>query len=170
MTSPPFHPALGLIALACSIVACGNNDKAVSNSAELGASGSAGVSFVSVPDSSFIAAPTECDAAVEATVPTATCVPSIPNVSYRKDVAPILSGCTGELCHGPWTRENTVGVAATECCDGRRLIAIGHADESYLVQKIDGAHALCAGFSMPINSTLNATIIRSWVCAGAPDN
>jgi hypothetical protein len=102
-----------------------------------------------------------------------TCAATVPGVSFARDVAPVLGGCTGELCHGPWYYSNTVNVPAPECCDGRKLIWPGHPERSYLLQKLIGSSDLCAGSSMPLDYSLDQPTldaIASWICLGAPNN
>jgi hypothetical protein len=95
------------------------------------------------------------------------------DVSFATDVQPILSGCTGELCHGPWLYASVVGKAATECCDGRLLVAPGDPAHSYLLDKIR-AHDLCRGAPMPLGlpplPDAKAQAIADWICLGAPKN
>jgi hypothetical protein len=95
-------------------------------------------------------------------------------VSYTTDVAPIFAQrCNGELCHVTPTRASLVGVPASECCDGRLLVAPGDAAGSYLVDKLTG-HALCSGGRMPLAepalADADVATIVGWICAGAPAN
>lgn len=91
---------------------------------------------------------------------------------YATDVAPILAGCTGEICHQAWTIATTVGVPSTECCD-RALVAPGDPNASYLVDKIEGRD-LCSGSRMPYGKAplpgADIEKIVAWVCAGAKDD
>ncbi len=94
-------------------------------------------------------------------------------VSYMNDVAHILANCQGEACHASPSRATTVGVPAYECCDGRPLIDPGNANQSYLLDKIEGRD-LCLGARMPFNlpplPASEILAIKRWVCEGAPDN
>ena len=92
-------------------------------------------------------------------------------VDYTTQVAPIV-GCTGELCHSPWTAATLVNQRAAECCDGRSLVMPGNAAESYLIDKVTGTN-LCAGGQMPLFSTPLAdaqvqTLSCAGFCEGAP--
>lgn len=94
-------------------------------------------------------------------------------VSFATDVQPILSGCTGELCHGPWLYASVVGKLATECCDGRLLVAPGDPARSYLLDKVR-AHDLCKGAPMPLGfpplPDAKIQAIADWICLGALKN
>jgi hypothetical protein len=98
------------------------------------------------------------------------CAPSNPGVRFQTDVLPVFRGCSGELCHAPWSYGTTVGVMSTECCDRRPIVDPGHPDDSYLVQKIRGVD-LCGNSSKM--GDVPPDVIRSiedWICLGAPDN
>ncbi len=100
----------------------------------------------------------------------AGCTPSNPNVQFRTDVLPVFRGCSGELCHAPWSYGATVGIASAECCDRRKLVDPGNPSGSYLVQKIRGVD-LCGNSSKM--GDVPVDVIRSiedWICLGAPDN
>jgi hypothetical protein len=93
---------------------------------------------------------------------------------YAAEVAPIFAqSCNGELCHLAPTRSSLVGVTASECCDGRLLVAPGDAAQSYLVDKIRG-HDLCSGGQMPLGQApltdAEQLAIVRWICAGALDD
>ena len=65
-----------------------------------------------------------------------------------------------------------VDVTATECSDGRKRVAPGNPDQSYLMDKLQGID-LCFGTKMPKTGTVSAadlTTIANWICAGAPNN
>jgi hypothetical protein len=92
--------------------------------------------------------------------------------TYTNDVALILGqNCNGELCHPPPVYDTLVGVVATECCDGRLVVAPGNAAQSYLLDKLEG-HDLCAGGRMPLAkpplADEDVLTVRRWICAGAP--
>ncbi len=91
-------------------------------------------------------------------------------VTYEQAGA-ILAGCTGEICHGPWTHDTVVGVPATQCCDGRFLVQPGNAAASYLIDKASG-HDMCQGARMPFDlpplpDAETLTLVQ-WICEGAP--
>jgi hypothetical protein len=92
---------------------------------------------------------------------------------FAKDVGPILAGCTGELCHLPPGRADLVGVLATECCDGRLLVAPFDAAHSYVLDKVNGTN-LCYGGRMPFDAPplggADTDAIVRWICAGALDD
>jgi hypothetical protein len=65
-----------------------------------------------------------------------------------------------------------VGVAASECSDGRQRVLKGDAVKSYLIQKLTGTN-MCSGTPMPKTGSLSGSqvaLIGSWICAGAPNN
>jgi hypothetical protein len=105
---------------------------------------------------------------------TATCTDT--PVSYQHDVVPLIGHCGGEQCHGgigqSWQYASLVGVATTECHDGRELVVPGDPANSYLIQKLEGAH-LCMGVRMPIGGALSQPqidTIATWICQGADNN
>jgi hypothetical protein len=98
------------------------------------------------------------------------CVARDQGVSYQRDIAPVLRGCTGELCHVPWSYPAIVNVAATECCDGRKIIAPGDPGHSYLLQKIRGVDLCGNSVKMANISASTARLIEDWICAGAREN
>lgn len=106
----------------------------------------------------------------------ALCVPSR-HVSYKDDVEPVFkANCSGEVCHnGTWgggrAYESLVGVRASECCDGRKLVLPGNPNLSYVVQKLKGID-LCAGGRMPFNRQIadgDVATLTDWICEGAPN-
>lgn len=116
------------------------------------------------------------DAASEATAP--TCTPSRTDVHFAADVQPILTGCSGEICHNaswgganPWP--TLVGQRSRECCDGRKLVDPDNPDGSYVLQKLEN-HDLCGGRRMPLDQTplSNAKLqtLYDWICLGALDD
>ncbi len=109
----------------------------------------------------------------DATVP--SCTPSRTDVHFGRDVRPILTACSGEICHvaqwaGPDPWPTMVGKPARECCDGRKIVDPGNPDGSYLLQKLED-HDLCAGRQMPYDQTPLATdklqTLYDWICLGA---
>lgn len=153
------------------LVACARKNERSPPAADAGASSlypSTGpVSSYSCTDSGADAGASMADAG-------APCVPTR-SVSYTRDVAPIFTACSGELCHnetwgGPRPVQNLVKVRSTECCDGRLLVNPKHPDQSYMLQKLRGVN-LCAGQKMPASGTLSAASLETltaWVCEGAP--
>lgn len=108
------------------------------------------------------------------------------NVSFAKDVAPILSSaCTSAGCHsGMKPKEDLsldatkayadlVGVTASQCGGQRKLVVPGSPSSSYLMQKLLGV-GVCTGTQMPKagqslpQQQLDA--ISAWICSGAPNN
>jgi hypothetical protein len=101
------------------------------------------------------------------------------------DVQPIFtSTCALTGCHGGVKPQenmllsagnaykNLVNVPAAEC-SGRMRVVPSDVNSSYLMDKLTGKN-LCTGSQMPKTgsslpaSQLNA--VRSWICAGAPNN
>jgi hypothetical protein len=94
-------------------------------------------------------------------------------VDYATQVAPILGRCWGEVCHNfkaPESIGALIGAPADECCDQRELIAPGHPERSYLVDKLQGQR-LCYGTRMPQDraplADADLAIIQAWICQGA---
>jgi hypothetical protein len=140
-----------------------------SSSQASGAGGAGGLSL-----GSAIGGGPSCDGGVgDAAIDAADAAPcdASSDVSYSATVAPILSGCTGELCHAAWTRTLLVGRRSKECCDGRFLVVPGDPAQSYVVDKI-GDHDLCGASSpMPLGgpalSSGDIRAISDWICLGA---
>ncbi len=112
------------------------------------------------------AAPPDVDAATVDPL----CTTTMPTVSFAKDVAPILVGCTGEICHASWTYNTLVGRESTACCDHRWLILPGQASSSHVVQALNGIGCVPR---MPLGGELpesSIATITAWVCQGALDN
>jgi hypothetical protein len=97
-------------------------------------------------------------------------MPTNSGVQFQMDVLPVFRGCSGELCHSPWTYRTTVNVTSTECCDERKIIDPGNPGGSYLVQKVRGVD-LC-GNSGKMGDLAPSVVqaIEDWICLGAPDN
>ena len=98
-------------------------------------------------------------------------------VHFSTDVQPTFDGrCGGLECHGFWRNRwimEWVNVAAPGCSDGRKYVAPGDPDHSYLVDKLLGRN-LCSGQRMPrLGNPLSAddmNKIVSWICAGAQND
>jgi hypothetical protein len=95
------------------------------------------------------------------------------HVDYAMQVAPILATCRGEVCHDFSESSNVrafIAAPADECCNRRELIAPGHPERSYLVDKLRGQR-LCYGARMPLNraslTDVQLSLIQSWICQGA---
>lgn len=94
------------------------------------------------------------------------------SVDYAQDVAPILSRCSGEVCHHFGTADVRawIGASADECCNQRELIAPGRPERSYLIDKLEGQR-LCAGERMPLDrpplATGDIAVLKGWICGGA---
>ena len=101
----------------------------------------------------------------------AACNQSAGQVSYARDVAPVLAGCSGEVCHAPWDRGTLVNQPSHSCCDRRLLVDPYHPSFSLLTQALTGIDS-CVG-TMPQGGHLAAPAIQAmtaWVCQGALDN
>ncbi len=99
------------------------------------------------------------------------CDPNAASVSYSRDIAPVLAGCSGEVCHAPWDYGTLVNQPSRACCDRRLLVAPDHPSFSLLTQALTGIDS-CVG-TMPQNGQLAPAEIRTminWVCQGAQDN
>jgi hypothetical protein len=103
---------------------------------------------------------------------TGTCAGAA-RVDYATEVAPILAGCHGEVCHDfsqPSGIEAFIGTPADECCNQRELIAPGHPEQSYLLDKLAGKK-LCYGARMPLNlpplADADLRTLHDWICGGA---
>ena len=107
-------------------------------------------------------------------------------VSFSADVEPLLAGsCTNAGCHaGPVPKAGLslaagtshgelIGVKASQCTDGRMLVAPSSPGGSYILDKLLGTN-MCKGSLMPkagqrLPQAQIATI-AAWICSGAPDN
>jgi hypothetical protein len=94
-------------------------------------------------------------------------------VDYVAQVEPILAGCYGETCHDFSRRssvEALVGAPADECCNQRALVAPGHPEQSYLIDKLEGKR-LCYGARMPLGRSplpaADIATLAAWICQGA---
>jgi hypothetical protein len=105
------------------------------------------------------------------------------SVDFTSDVAPVLaSNCTNAGCHaGNRPKEGLdlseakayaelVNVQADQCNDGRLLVAPGHPEQSYLIQKMLGVN-MCSGSQMPKAGVSipaeDLEAITAWICQGA---
>jgi hypothetical protein len=130
------------------------------------------------PDGAFRLPNGTCDASapddglapVDAAEDSGTCTVTNPNVRFQLDVLPVFQGCSGELCHAPWSYPTTVNVVAAECCDRRKIIEPGNPGGSYLLQKIRGIDLCGNSGKMGDVSPKAAQNIQDWICSGAPDN
>ena len=169
----PWRFALGagisLVGLACA-----------PNDANLAASNDAwGPGIIVSPDGGFRIPDFACDGSAsehETTEPpdapreTGGCIVQNRNVRFQTDVLPVFGGCSGELCHAPWTYRTTVGITSTECCDQRRIVDPGNPGGSYLLQKIRGIDLCGNSGKMGDVSPAVANAIADWICLGALDN
>lgn len=111
------------------------------------------------------------------------CIGCGPRVSFTADVQPILTaGCTNN-CHSGRRPAGGLGLEAavsyaelvnvTSTCNGRKHVAPGSPDTSYLVNKLTGV-GMCAGSIMPKTDArlpqAQIDLIRAWICQGAPKN
>jgi hypothetical protein len=94
-------------------------------------------------------------------------------VTYSGDIAPLLEGCTGELCHVAPTYATLVGARSKECCGSRVLVEPGAPSASYLLNKLQGSD-MCGGERMPRGGTplsdAQISLIVRFICEGAPDD
>jgi len=102
----------------------------------------------------------------------ASCADSA-SVDYATQVAPILATCQGEVCHDfsdLSTVRAFIDAPSDECCNQRELIAPGHPERSYLLDKLRGRR-LCYGGRMPLNRSALApadlVTLEAWICQGA---
>ena len=99
------------------------------------------------------------------------CDPNATQVSYARDVAPVLAGCQGDVCHAPWTRDTLVNRRSQACCDMRLLVDPNHPSSSLLTQSLTGINSCIP--MMPLGGQLNTPTVQAiinWVCQGALDN
>jgi len=99
------------------------------------------------------------------------CDPNAVTVSYTKDIAPVLAGCWGEVCHAAWNYDSLVNQRSSTCCDRRFLVAPYHPSTSLLTQSLTGVDS-CVG-TMPQDGHLETPEIQAmiaWVCQGALNN
>lgn len=113
------------------------------------------------------------------------CVSCGTGVSFANNIQPIFTAsCAGSLCHAGNTPaagmslvsgqaySNLVG-AASDCPDARPRVTAGLPDNSYLINKLTGMN-MCRGGQMPLRSPAlsmaQIDLVRSWICAGAPNN
>jgi hypothetical protein len=116
-----------------------------------------------------------------------------PRVSFRRDVAPVLTtSCSTRSCHGGMRapllgsyddarelRASLLGVVAEER-PAHTYVRPGHPEESYLMEKIEGhlSNDACVdhdcGDQMPLDnpplSPASREAIRAWIAQGAADN
>ena len=66
-----------------------------------------------------------------------------------------------------------VNVRSSSCVDGRLRVRPRSADQSYLLNKLEGVN-LCGGGQMPLRGAALApdqiAMFRRWICHGAPNN
>ncbi len=96
------------------------------------------------------------------------CTSALPHVSYINDVLPLLSGCSGEVCHASWDYGNTVNQHSIACCDHRWLVLPGQPSASHIIQAVRGIGACVP--QMPDDGALTESSVNklvAWVCQGA---
>lgn len=99
------------------------------------------------------------------------CDPNAAQISYSRDIAPVLAGCSGEVCHAPWDYGTLVNQPSHSCCDRRLLVDPYHPSTSLLTQALTGVDS-CVG-TMPQDGHLATPEIQAmtaWVCQGALNN
>jgi hypothetical protein len=104
-------------------------------------------------------------------------------VSFAGQVQPIFNaGCTTN-CHSGNRPAGGLSLAAgaayaelvnvTSTCDGRKQVAPGAPEASYLINKLTGM-GMCAGSVMPKMggelAGVEIDVIRRWICQGAVKN
>ena len=100
-----------------------------------------------------------------------SCIPGV-HRDFATDVAPLFSGCNGEICHsfGAGAIASQIGVPASECCNAIAIIDPGHPESSYLLNKLSG-QGLCQGDRMPLGRAPfngdDLQVISDWICQGA---
>jgi hypothetical protein len=106
-----------------------------------------------------------------ASAPDPLCDPNAAQVSYSRDIAPVLAGCSGEVCHAPWDYGTIVNQPSRACCDRRFLVAPFYPSFSLVTQSLTGIDS-CVG-TMPQGghlATAEIQAITAWVCQGALNN
>jgi hypothetical protein len=104
-------------------------------------------------------------------------------VSFARDVQPIFAdNCVTGACHGGVMPQEglslepgeafdaLVAVTATQCTDGRKRVAPGDPQHSYVMDKLLGIDMCGQGAQMPKGKDLpeeDMAIISRWICAGA---
>ena len=89
------------------------------------------------------------------------CDPNAAQVSYARDVAPVLAGCSGEVCHAAWNYDSLVNQPSRACCDRRLLVAPYHPSLSLLTQALTGSNS-CVG-TMPLDGHLATPEIQAMI-------
>ncbi len=111
------------------------------------------------------------------------CIDCGPAVSFVNQVQPIFNASCTSNCHGGNHPSGGLSLASgaayaelvnvTSTCGGKKQVAPGAADASYLINKLTGV-GMCAGSVMPkMGGELSAAqiaLIRGWICQGAPKN
>lgn len=100
------------------------------------------------------------------------------NPSYKKDIWPIFqNGCS---CHaggvGGLQFSDAAGflglIGKASSCNGTKYLVAGHPEQSYILNKMEGAKGIC-GNSMPTAGPLpkaDLDKVKDWICNGAKDN
>jgi hypothetical protein len=96
--------------------------------------------------------------------------------SFARQVATILSGCSGPECHRAGFAYTSLVNAPSQrdgCAMTKLLVVPGSLEESYLMNKLTGI-GMCPGtVRMPFGGALPADEIQTiadWICAGAQDD
>jgi hypothetical protein len=111
------------------------------------------------------------------------CIGCGPTVSFASQVQPIFNGSCTSNCHGGNRPAGGLSLASgaayaelinvTSSCKGRKQVAPGSPDASYIINKLTGVD-MCAGSVMPKMggelSPAQIDLIRGWICQGAPNN
>jgi hypothetical protein len=106
-----------------------------------------------------------------ASAPDPLCAPNAAQVSYSRDISPVLAGCSGEVCHAPWDYGTIVNQPSRACCDRRFLVTPFPPSLSLVTQSLTGTDS-CVG-TMPQGghlATAEIQAITAWICQGALNN
>jgi hypothetical protein len=161
-------PPISILSLFVLLAACGAN----SSQDAQGSNPDASSVVIGLPSSDALLCmntPSPANADASGTDP--LCDPNAAQVSYAKDIEPVLMGCSGEVCHASWNHDTVVNRPSSACCDRRLLVAPFHPSLSLLTQSLTGTDS-CVG-TMPQGGHLPTPQIQAmiaWVCQGAPNN
>ncbi|HEV8549909.1 MAG TPA: hypothetical protein VGQ57_12790, partial [Polyangiaceae bacterium] len=153
--------ALGLVVLSCSDSPGGSEP--APRASPSGSSKPSGIvvpSIASCPDAGAASVPFADTAGAPATEADPLCTAISTQVSYQRDVAPLIS-CSGEICHAPWHYDTLVGRPSSVCCDHRPLVSPGSPSGSHLYQVVTGTSD-CISRMGDLTSSNVATLV-AWI-------
>lgn len=159
--------------LACLLVLVGGNCSSAAGSRSPQGNEDAGAVVIFLPDATATCRQSaDVAASIDDGGTDPQCTASAPAVSFTNDVMPILTACTGEICHAPWRYDTLVGQHSAACCDHRWLVLPGQPSASHVVQAVEGMGACVS--QMPLDegslSPPEIATLVAWVCQGALDN